>query len=197
MCSVSTRSSRRSTLDIEQRGPAADLSTTPASLMRRFPVSLMLGLVAFGAACGGDSSSATGPDNQLNSCPAASSQSNAMTVLGCGDFKPKRITGEINVHGTTAYTTTWNNASPTSAFYVWDVAGNVPKLVDSVMVDGASTLGDVVVTPDGKYLVVATEYARRLDRDLQPDRSTQAAARVAVHERGDHTPACIRPKSVW
>ena len=82
-----------------------------------------------------------------------------MTVLGCGDFKPKRITGEINVHGTTGYTTTWNNSSSTSAFYVWDVAGSVPKLVDSVMVTGASTLGDVVVTADGRYLVVATEYA--------------------------------------
>jgi len=82
-----------------------------------------------------------------------------MTVLGCGDVKPKRITGEIYVRGTTGYTTTWNNASATSALYIWDVAANVPKLVDSVMVNGASTLGDVVVTPDGKYLVVATEYA--------------------------------------
>jgi hypothetical protein len=128
--------------------------------MRRFPVSLLLGLVALGAACGGDSPSAPGPDNNLvNTCPAAGAQSNAMTVLGCGDFKPKRITGEINVHGTTGYTTTWNNASPTSAFYVWDVAGNVPTLVDSVTVDGASTLGDVVVTPDGQYLVLATEYS--------------------------------------
>jgi hypothetical protein len=81
-----------------------------------------------------------------------------MTVLGCGNFKPKRITGEIYVHGTTGYTTTWNNGSPTSVFYVWDVVGNVPALVDSVKVDNASTLGDVVVTPDGKYLVLATEY---------------------------------------
>jgi hypothetical protein len=126
--------------------------------MRRSPVSLLLCLVAFGAACGGDSPSATGPNNQVNPCPAASSPANAMTVLGCGDFKPKRITGEIYVHGTTGYTTTWNNASSTSALYVWDAAGNVPKLVDSVLVDGASTLGDVAVTPDGKYLVVATEY---------------------------------------
>jgi WD40 repeat protein len=127
--------------------------------MRRLPVSLLLALAAFGAACGSDSNSATDPRSQLNPCPAAGSQNKAMTVLGCGDFKPKRITGEINVRGTTGYTTTWNNGSSTSALYVWDVAGNVPKLVDSVLVDGASTLGDVVVTPDGKHLVVATEYA--------------------------------------
>jgi hypothetical protein len=126
--------------------------------MRRFPVWLLIGVVAVGTACGGDSPSATGPDNQLNSCPAVGWKSKAMTVLGCGDFKPTRTTGEIYVRGTTAYTTTWNNASSTSALYVWDVAGNVPKLVDSVTVDSASTLGDVVVTPDGKYLVVATEY---------------------------------------
>ena len=127
--------------------------------MQRSFASLLLALVAFGAACGGDSPSAPGADNQVNPCPATSSPSKAMTVLGCGDVKPKRITGEINVRGTTAYTTTWNNSSPTSALYVWDVAGNVPTLVDSVLVDGASTLGDVVVTADGKYLVVATEYS--------------------------------------
>ena len=126
--------------------------------MRRSSLWLVLAVIAFGAGCGSDSPSATGPDNGLNPCPAASSQSNAMTVLGCGNFKPKRITGEIYVHGTTGYTTTWNNGSPTSVFYVWDVEGNVPALVDSVKVDNASTLGDVVVTPDGKYLVLATEY---------------------------------------
>jgi 6-phosphogluconolactonase (cycloisomerase 2 family) len=82
-----------------------------------------------------------------------------MLVLGCGDFKPKRITAEIAVRGTTAYTTTWGNASPTSAFYVWDVSAAAPTLVDSVLVTTASTLGDVAVTDDGQYLVVATEYA--------------------------------------
>src|SRR6476619_3449967 len=118
--------------------------------MLRSSTPLVLAFVVLGAACGSDSS--TGPDNLVNLCPAASTQSNAMTVLGCGNFKPKRTTGEINVRGTTAYTTTWNNASPTSALYVWDVSGNVPALVDSVLVGNASTLGDVVVTPDGKYL---------------------------------------------
>jgi len=126
--------------------------------MRRSFSSLVLALVAFGAACGSDSKSATGPDSQSNLCPAARTQANAMTVLGCGNFRPKRTTAEINVRGTTAYTTTWNNASPLSALYVWDVAGNVPMLVDSVLVGNVTTLGDVVVTPDGKYLVVATEY---------------------------------------
>jgi hypothetical protein len=125
--------------------------------MPRSSISLVLALAALAAACGGDSS--TGPGNLVNLCPATGTPSTAMTVLGCGNFKPKRTTGEIYVRGTTAYTTTWNNASPTSALYVWDVSGNVPALVDSVLVSNASTLGDVVVTPDGKYLVVATEYS--------------------------------------
>jgi hypothetical protein len=139
---------------------AADYSTTLRLSMRRTSLSFALALVAFGAACGSDSPSATGPGPEVpvNLCPAASSPSNAMTVLGCGNFKPKRTTGEIAVTGTTGYTTTWNNASPTSVFYVWNVAADAPALVDSVKVDNASTLGDVAVTPDGKYLVVATEY---------------------------------------
>jgi hypothetical protein len=78
--------------------------------------------------------------------------------LGRGDFKPLRTTGEIAVRGTTAYTTSWgNSAAAQSAFYIWDVAGDRPLLVDSVVVSGATTLGDVAVSDDGGLLVVATE----------------------------------------
>lgn len=81
-----------------------------------------------------------------------------MCVLGRGDFKPVRTTGEVFVRGTTAYTTTWGNASAQgSAFYIWDVSADVPKLVDSVRVDNATTLGDIAVSDDGGLLVVATE----------------------------------------
>jgi hypothetical protein len=120
--------------------------------MRRFDLSLtaMSLTLAFTLACGGtDGPAITDPGTV----------SGAMTVLGAGDFKPKRTTAEISVRGSIAYTTTWGNASPTSVFYIWDVTGNAPTLVDSVKVDNASTLGDVAVTPDGKYLVVATEYS--------------------------------------
>ncbi|MDB4889080.1 MAG: hypothetical protein JWL61_935 [Gemmatimonadetes bacterium] len=81
-----------------------------------------------------------------------------MTVLGRGDFRPIRTTGEIFVRGTTAYTTTWGNAAAAaSAFYIWDVTGDTPRLVDSVTVDNARTLGDVAVSDDGSLLIVATE----------------------------------------
>lgn len=81
-----------------------------------------------------------------------------MAVAGRGDFKPARYTGEIVVRGTTAYTTTWgNSAAAASAFYIWDVSVDVPRLVDSVTVPNATTLGDVAVSDDGSLLVVATE----------------------------------------
>jgi hypothetical protein len=45
-----------------------------------------------------------------------------------------------------------------NAIYVWDVTGNAPVLVDTVIVSGQiSTLGDIAVSDDGKLLVVATE----------------------------------------
>jgi hypothetical protein len=117
-------------------------------------------VLSLGAACSGtDTPGPTEPINVSN-CAATTgtAPTNAMTVLGCGNFKPGRITAEISVRGTTAYTTTWSNAAAAaSVFYIWDVAGNTPTLVDSVRVDNATTLGDIAVSDDGAYLVVATE----------------------------------------
>src|SRR5258708_5035303 len=95
---------------------------------------------------------------------AASSNPVAMTVQGRGNFLPLttnggRYSGEIAVRGTAAYTTTWNTSSSVaSVFYVWDVSAAAPRLVDSVKVDSATTLGDIQVSDDGTLLVVATEY---------------------------------------
>jgi hypothetical protein len=121
-------------------------------------------LLALGAACGG-SDDPTEPIQTAN-CPAAggATPSNTLTVLGCGNFTPKRTSAEIFVRGTTAYTTTWGNpTSVGSVFYIWDVAGNAPLLVDSVKVDGSRTLGDIAVSDDGGYLFVATEQTGALE----------------------------------
>lgn len=116
----------------------------------------LLGLVV-GAAC--SSSEATRPDTTV---PVVTSSSPVtMSVIGRGDFKPARISGEVAVRGNTAYTTSWNNTTTSSAFYIWDVSGT-PVLVDSVTVDGARTLGDVAVSDDGSTLVVATESSGSL-----------------------------------
>src|SRR3954468_9969942 len=83
--------------------------------------------------------------------------SQAMTVLGGGKVA-ERFTGEIWVRGNVAYTTTWGNRGALgNAVKIWDVSGNVPTLVDSVIVPTASTLGDIQTSDDGQLLVVATE----------------------------------------
>jgi hypothetical protein len=85
-----------------------------------------------------------------------------MTVLGRGVVPSAnpRTTAELYVRGTTAYSTTWGNAAAVaSVFYIWDVAGDVPLLVDSVKVDNSTTLGDIAVSDDGSLLIVATERA--------------------------------------
>ena len=129
------------------------------NLLRHIPGAVSaLCLSLLGAACGDGGPGTTEPINTAN-CAATTgtAPTNAMTVLGCGDFRPGRITGEIAVRGNTAYTTTWSNSTAASAFYIWDVTGNTPTLVDSVRVENATTLGDIAVSDDGGYLVVATE----------------------------------------
>ena len=111
--------------------------------------------LAFTLSCGGGGGDITPPAE-----PPAYAAPTTMAVLGRGDFAPRRITAEVAVRGTTAYTTTWNNsATVASVFYIWDVAGDLPTLVDSVKVDDAITLGDVAVSDDGALLVIATERA--------------------------------------
>lgn len=85
--------------------------------------------------------------------------SGELAVAGSGTVS-ERYTAEINVRGNIAYTTTWGfRSAPGNAVKIWNVAGDVPTLVDSVIVSGASTLGDVQVSDDGQLLIVATEFA--------------------------------------
>jgi hypothetical protein len=150
--------------------------------------------LALGAACGSDGGAPGTPDPFVtDKCPAAAGASvrNPMSVLGCGDFKPARISAEISGRGTTAYTTTWGNATAAgSAFYIWDVTGNTPTLVDSVKVDNARTLGDIAVSDDGGYLIVATEATGSLViYSLSNPRQPQLVTRYSSAETtaGVHT----------
>ena len=150
-------------------------------------------VLALGAACAGNDGSPGTTDPIVTSvCNAAAgaTPSNAMTVLGCGDFKPARTSAELFVRGTTAYTTTWGNPTAAgSVFYIWDVAGNTPMLVDSVKIDNARTLGDIAVSDDGGYLIVATEATGSiviysLSNPRQPQlvtRFTSAETNAGVH----------------
>lgn len=85
--------------------------------------------------------------------------SQALVVLGKG-VVTDRYTGEIWVRGNVAYTTTWGSReAPGNAVNIWDVSGDVPTLVNTVIVPNAATLGDVQTSDDGQLLIVATEYS--------------------------------------
>lgn len=90
-----------------------------------------------------------------------------LTAMGQG-LVPDRYTGELWVVGSTAYTTTWGTRTVNGvqargdAVKIWNVSDAQPVLVDSLLIPGATTLGDIQTTPDNKYLVVATESAGSL-----------------------------------
>ena len=109
---------------------------------------LMLPLLAF-AACA---------DNPID--PDPNPISATLQVLGQGPVA-ERFTGEVWVRGNVAYTTTWGSRfAPGNAVKIWDVSGGgAPVLVDSLIVPGAGTLGDIQTSDDGSLLIVATEYS--------------------------------------
>src|SRR5262245_3277181 len=87
-----------------------------------------------------------------------------MSVVSNG-LVADRYTAELAERWPIAYTTTWGGIARKpgvsgNAFYIWDLSIDPPRIVDSVIVgNGVRTLGDVAISPDGKLLVVATEYA--------------------------------------
>jgi hypothetical protein len=138
--------------------------------MRLLIAAAVLGLAV--AACGKDSGT-TGPAATLTpaSCPGINLGARpapltvpaatpvALQVFG-GGSETDRYTGEIAVRGSTAYTTTWSvRRVQGNKVNIWDVSGNVPLLIDSLIVTGAITTGDVQVSDDGTLMVVATEPA--------------------------------------
>lgn len=136
--------------------------------MRLLPLCACVAL----AACGKDSgptdppptlTPASCPGINLGARPAPLSVPTAspaaLHVFGNGP-ETERYSGEIAVRGSFAYTTTWSvRRIQGNKIDIWDVSGNVPVLVDSVIVTGAITTGDVQVSDDGALMVVATEPA--------------------------------------
>jgi hypothetical protein len=107
----------------------------------------VVGVVALIVAC--DSSKTITPPRE----------SQPIATLGEGAVT-ERFSAELAVRGDIAYTTTWGNRSALgNAVKIWNVAGNSPELVDSVIVPNASTLGDIQVSDDGQLLIVATEFS--------------------------------------
>src|SRR4029453_18808971 len=104
-----------------------------------------------------------------------------LSVIGHGETTV-RYTAELWTRGTIAYTSTWGQRSPAAvgnAVSIWEVAGSTPVMVDSPILENATTLGDIQVSDDGKLLVVATELANGsiviydLTNPLKPTRLTR------------------------
>lgn len=139
------------------------------------------------SACSDDA--VTSPEAPLDTTPPF------IQTLGRGNVA-ERFTSEVHTRGSFAYTGTWGTRSSASgtavgnAIKIWNVAADVPVLVDSIIVAGARTLGDVQVTDDGKYLVFATEaepgsiFIYNLDNPARPvfvSRFTNADTNAGVH----------------
>lgn len=82
-----------------------------------------------------------------------------LPVLGIG-LDSVRYSAEIAVRGSYAYTTTWGTRrAQGNKVNIWDVSAACPQLVDSLIIGGSTTTGDIAISDDGKTLVVATEIS--------------------------------------
>src|SRR6185295_8837906 len=121
----------------------------------------------------------------------------ALSSLGRGDMTA-RYMAEVWTQGNVAYTSTWGQRGNAlgNAVHIWNIAGATPVLVDSVIVENATTLGDIQVSDDGKLLVVATERANGsiviydLTNPLKPARLTRY--QTANTTSGVHTAEVAR-----
>jgi hypothetical protein len=160
-------------------------------MIRLFTSSLALVLLT--AAC---SSDIDVPDPDPD--PAGECEQTAVPGVSGQGCVADRYTAEVAVQGDYAYTTTWGHrdGNTGNAIYVWDVRGPVPALIDSVLVTNATTLGDVQVSDDGAWLVVATEYrpGSIVVYDLANPRAPVEAARFhsANTDPGVHTAEVAR-----
>jgi hypothetical protein len=82
------------------------------------------------------------------------------SVVSGGGKVPERYTSDLWVHGSYAYTGTWNfrGSTPGNALKVWhlDQTG-APSLIDSVITSNIATVSDVEVSADGKLLMFGAE----------------------------------------
>jgi hypothetical protein len=108
----------------------------------------------------------------------------ALSVIGRGEMTT-RYMAEVWTRGNVAYTTSWGERNNNgirvlgNAVHIWRIDGANPVLTDSLIVENATTLGDVQVSDDGQLLVVATERQNgsiviyRLTNPLKPTRLTR------------------------
>lgn len=87
-------------------------------------------------------------------------QGGVLSKVSGGNNVPERFSSDLWVHGSYAYTGTWNTRSgtPGNVLKVWQLsATGAPTLVDSIKTVGVGTVSDVEVTSDGKWLLFTAE----------------------------------------
>lgn len=111
-------------------------------------------VVLIAVACG---DSGTGPDPEPDPDPDPEPPSPVvLPILGLGEVN-ERYTGDVAAYGDYAYTTTVGERGQNlgDALKIWNASGDVPVLVDSIIVPEMRVLTDVQVSGDGKLLMVA------------------------------------------
>lgn len=92
-----------------------------------------------------------------------------LPLLGTGVVS-ERHSAEVAVSGNVAYTATWGARTPAqnrgNAIKIWNVAGNIPLLVDSIILPGVGTVSDVQISDDGSLLVASLESGGSLNNGL-------------------------------
>jgi hypothetical protein len=166
--------------------------------MRRLTgVMVAMMLAAIIAACNHDTTDPSKLSAGVGCAPSVSvapASSTVLTVLGQGPIA-SRYSGEVDARGTTAYTTTWGGATRTpgvtgNAVFIWDVSGDLPVLVDSLIVPSAATLGDIAISDDGSLLSTPAAASRFTTFQLRVRQSWSRVSRAPKP-----IPVCTRPTS--
>ena len=118
-----------------------------------------LGICALLVACGGGNG--TEPSNLEPSDPDPPTPTPpTFTIVGRGNLN-QRVTSDLWVHGTVAYTGTVDLGGAgiaANTLWVWDVSNPAtPVRAASVVVDGVGTVGDVKIRADGTLGVITHE----------------------------------------
>lgn len=101
-------------------------------------------------------------------------------LLGSG-IVTERYTAEIAVAEPFAYTTTWGTrAVQGNAIKIWNVTGNTPILIDSLILAGAGTVSDVQISSDGALLVASTEVGAPANNGIAIYDRSNAAKPVLI-----------------
>ena len=126
----------------------------------------VLSLAMMSIACDANSDGTMGPGT--DSPPLQ------LMATGRGDVL-ERFTSEVAVRGDWVYTGTWSTRTVRgNALKIWNAASGTPVLVDSIIIPGAGTLGDVQISQDGALLVVPAEYGGDANGIYIFDRSNPA-----------------------